>query len=260
MLFWFMCCLMAVWMISASDAESCSEIPAVDNSISVSKEDGEQILRTYLCIRGYHLVGEKTIFCNASKGWNATSPQCQWGHCPDPFLENGKFSVLQPVDVNDTVTFKCNEDYILKGSSWSRCLENHTWVPPFPICKSRNCNSPENITHGYFEGVDFTSGSTITYYCEEGYCLVGTQSQQCIDGDWSSALPVCEVIQEATKLTAQEQFEKEFLAFQETEDLRQTIENIMQKFKKHNLTMEEIKYSLEIMKAKAKMLKAKMLP
>ncbi|EPY74341.1 hypothetical protein CB1_002101001 [Camelus ferus] len=133
------------------------------------------------------------------------------GHCPDPFLENGKFSVLQPVDVNDTVTFKCNEDYILKGSSWSRCLENHTWVPPFPICKSRNCNSPENITHGYFEGVDFTPGSTITYYCEEGYCLVGTQSQQCIDGDWSSALPVCEVIQEATKLTAQEQFEKEFV-------------------------------------------------
>ena len=58
------------------------------------------------------------------------------GHCPDPLLVNGEFSSLEPVNVNDTITFKCNEHYVLKGSNWSRCLENHTWVPPFPVCKS----------------------------------------------------------------------------------------------------------------------------
>lgn len=31
------------------------------------------------------------------------------------------------------------------------------------------------------------------------YCLVGTRDQQCIDGEWSSTLPVCELIPAAPK-------------------------------------------------------------
>lgn len=61
------------------------------------------------------------------------------GHCPDPVLVNGEFSSSGPVNVRDKITFKCNEHYLLKGSNWSQCLENHTWVPPFPVCKSSKC-------------------------------------------------------------------------------------------------------------------------
>lgn len=71
------------------------------------------------------------------------------GHCPDPVLVNGDFHFRWPVKVNDNITFTCNEDYILKGSNWSQCLEDHTWVPPLPICKSREyeCNgaNPEGV-------------------------------------------------------------------------------------------------------------------
>ncbi|XP_028019627.1 C4b-binding protein beta chain isoform X1 [Balaenoptera acutorostrata] len=263
MFFWFICCLVDMWLISASD-EICPELPPVDNSIFVAKEGEGQILGTYLCNSGYHLVGEKTLFCNASKGWNAPAPECRYlclfsssvGHCPDPLLVNGEFSSLEPVNVNDTITFKCNEHYVLKGSNWSRCLENHTWVPPFPVCKSRDCGPPENPTHGYFEGIDFNSGSTITYYCEARYCLVGTQHQQCIDGEWSSTLPVCELIREAPK-PAELELEKALLAFQESEELCKAVENFTQRLKKSGLMMEKVKCSLEIRKAD---LKAKMLP
>lgn len=55
----------------------CPELPPVDNSIFVAKEGEGQILGTYLCKNGYHLVGEKTLFCNASKGWNASAPECR---------------------------------------------------------------------------------------------------------------------------------------------------------------------------------------
>lgn len=58
------------------------------------------------------------------------------GHCPDPVLVNGEVSSLGPVNVSDKIAFKCNEHYVLKGSSWSQCLEDHTWVPPLPVCKS----------------------------------------------------------------------------------------------------------------------------
>uniref|UniRef100_A0A4X1UMN1 Complement component 4 binding protein beta n=2 Tax=Sus scrofa TaxID=9823 RepID=A0A4X1UMN1_PIG len=237
-------------------AQSCPELPAVDNSIFVAKEGEGQILGTYFCINGYHLVGEKTLFCNSSQEWNAPAPECRLGHCPDPVLGNGEFSHLETVNVNDTITFKCNEHYILKGSNWSRCREDHTWVPPFPICKSKDCGPPENPIHGYFEGIDFNSGSTITYYCKARYRLVGTQHQQCIDGEWSGAIPVCELIPEAPKTALQIEFEKALLAFQESEELCKATENFMQRLKKSGLTMEELKYSLEIKKAE---LKAKML-
>ncbi|KAK2505879.1 hypothetical protein MC885_000389 [Smutsia gigantea] len=217
-------------------AESCAAVPPVDNSIFVAKEVEGQILGTYLCIKGFHLVGEKTLFCNASEQWNASAPTCHLGHCPDPVLVNGEFSSSGPVHVRDKITFKCNEPYILKGSDWSQCLENHTWVPPFPVCRSRDCGPPENPAHGYFEGSDFSSGSTITYYCEERYRLVGAKDHQCVDGEWDSGLP---------------------LAFQESKELCQATEIFMQRLKDNGLTMEKLKYFLQIKKAE---LEEKMLP
>ncbi|XP_057583893.1 C4b-binding protein beta chain isoform X2 [Hippopotamus amphibius kiboko] len=242
-------------MVWKSETGNCPKLPPVDNSIFIAKEWEGQILGTYLCTNGYHMVGEKTLFCNSSKGWNASVPECRLGHCADPLLVNGEFSSLEPVNVNDTITFKCNEHYILKGSSWSQCLENHTWVPPFPICKSRDCGPPENPTHGYFKGTGFNSGSNITYYCEARYRLVGTQHQQCIDGEWSSALPVCELFRKAPK-PAELELEKALLAFQKREEICNAIAKFTQRLKKSGLTMEKVKYSLEKKKAD---LKARML-
>lgn len=57
--------------------ESCSELPPVENSIFVAEESEGQIQGIYVCIKGYHLVGKKTFFCNASLEWNAPVPTCQ---------------------------------------------------------------------------------------------------------------------------------------------------------------------------------------
>ncbi|KAM9612607.1 C4b-binding protein beta chain [Trichechus inunguis] len=250
MFFQFVCYLVVVWLISASDAENCPELPSVNNSIFVAQEVEGQILGTYFCLKGYHLVGKKTLFCNASKEWDAPTPTCLLGHCPDPVLFHGEFNSLGPVKVSDKITFQCDDHYILKGSSWSQCLEDHTWAPPLPICQSRDCDPPGNPPHGYFEGSDFNSGSNITYYCEKRYHLVGTQHQQCIDGEWSSAVPVCVPAPKT-------EFEKALFAFQESKDLCQATENFMQRLEKSGLIMEELKYSLEMRKAE---LVAKRLP
>ncbi|KAM5295125.1 C4b-binding protein beta chain isoform 2-T2 [Glossophaga mutica] len=256
MFFRFACYLVVVCLISGS-GESCPELPPVDNSIFVAVEVKGQILGTYFCLKGYHLVGERNFFCNASKEWNTSTPKCRLGHCPDPVLVHGEFSPLGPVNVSDKITFKCNEHYILKGSNWSQCLEDHTWVPPLPVCRSRHCGPPRNPAHGSFEGSDFSSGSTISYNCEEGYRLVGTRDQQCIDGEWNSELPACELIQEAPKPAPQTECAKALLAFKESKELCKAIEDFEQRLKESGLTMEEVKYFLEVKKAE---LKAKCFP
>ncbi|XP_028620588.1 C4b-binding protein beta chain [Grammomys surdaster] len=249
MLCWIVCYL--IWLISALDG-SCSELPPVDNSVFVGNETDEQILGIYLCIKGYHLVGKQSLVFDRSKEWNASLPECHLGHCPDPVLEHGKISSSGPVNASDKITFECNDSYVLKGSNWSQCLEDHTWAPPFPICRSRDCEPPGALVHGYFEGETFTSGSVVTYYCEDGYDLVGTQMLQCIDGEWNSSYPTCESIQETPKPAEQSALEKAILAFQESNDLCSATENFVRRLKEGGLTMEEVKFSLEIKKTKLK--------
>ncbi|XP_019285706.1 C4b-binding protein beta chain isoform X3 [Panthera pardus] len=194
------CYLVVVWPVSAS-YENCPELPPVGYSIFVAKKVEGQILGTYFCIKGYHLVGEKTFICNASGEWNTPTPTptCQLGHCPDPVLVNGEPSFSGPVNVSDKVTFKCHENYILQGSNWSQCMNDHTWMPPLPICKSS--------TTWWARG---TNGALM------GSGAVHFQS----------------------------------VAFQETKDLCKAMRNFMKRLKENSLTMEEVKYFLEIQKAK----------
>ncbi|MEJ1270030.1 putative gene 29427 [Cricetulus griseus] len=174
------------------------------------------------------------------------------GHCPEPVLENGKTNYSGPVNINDKIMFKCNDGYILKGSNWSQCLEDHTWAPSLPICRNRDCGPPGVPSHGYFEGESFTAGSVVTYYCRDGYHLVGTQKLQCIDGEWSSSYPTCKSIQEVLHLAEQIALGKAILAFQESKDFCSATENFVRSLKESGLTMEELKYSLELKKTKLK--------
>ncbi|XP_004641253.1 C4b-binding protein beta chain [Octodon degus] len=244
-----MCCLVSVWLTSASAAQDHPEIPSVKNSISIAEKEGEQILGTYTCIKNYHRKGKKFFVSDAIEEWNVSPAECHLGHCPDPVLENGWFNSSGPVNISDIIVFTCNDPYILEGSSWSQCLEDHSWAPPFPTCKSRDCGPPEKPAHGYFKGTNFTSGSIITFYCEKRYRLVGTQERQCLDRAWSGAPPACELIPGAPAAVPRTGVEKAFLAFQESKDLCSATENFMKRVKENGLTMEEIKYSLEIKRA-----------
>ncbi|XP_037353609.1 C4b-binding protein beta chain [Talpa occidentalis] len=230
-------------------AERCPEPASVDNSILVVKEEEGRLVGTFLCVNGYHLVGEKTLLCDASGQWSAPAPTCLAGHCPDPVLHHGKSSTWELARAGDNVTFTCAEGHVLKGSSWSQCREDHAWEPPLPICKSRHCGPPGNLSHGYFEGEDFNSGSVITYHCEERYRLVGVQERRCVDGDWAGEPPECERIPDSPEAVAQAQLKEALLAFQEKKEFCKAIENFMQRLKENGFSLEEVKYYLEMKKA-----------
>ncbi|XP_036613078.1 C4b-binding protein beta chain [Trichosurus vulpecula] len=247
---WLVPCILIAWLFPAS-VDHCLDPPPVNFSILIATSTEERSLVTYNCIKGYHLEGKKELFCNkTSLVWDSPTPVCLLGHCPNPMLVNGQLnsSKLEPVSEEEVVTFKCDVGYILKGSNWSQCQKDHTWSPPLPMCITGQCESPKRPKHGHFKARDFNSGSNITFRCDVGYQLIGAQSLQCMDGEWSDEIPICEEILESMVETEKEP----------ERNICETVQKLMQCQKERRNTLEELKYSLEIKKLQLEKKKAVM--
>ncbi|XP_050004090.1 complement receptor type 2 [Alexandromys fortis] len=151
----------------------------------------------------FDLVGKESIHCTSKDNqvgiWNSPPPQCiPIVKCPLPQIENGEVEsgFKHSFFLNDTVMFKCKSGFTMKGSSIVWCQPNSKWSPPLPTC-FRGCLPPENIHHGDYNEKNkefFSVGQEVSYTCEPGYNLVGTNLVQCTSfGTWSHAAPTCEV-------------------------------------------------------------------
>ncbi|EPY72744.1 hypothetical protein CB1_090937001 [Camelus ferus] len=118
--------------------------------------------------------------------------------CPIPEVENGIMeSGFRPsFFLSDSVMFKCKPGFTMKGSNIARCQPNSTWNPPLPKC-FKGCLPPPHIHHGNYKNMDkelFLIGQEVSYSCEPGYTLIGTNTMQCTSlGTWSHTAPKCEV-------------------------------------------------------------------
>ncbi|XP_047376747.1 complement receptor type 2-like [Sciurus carolinensis] len=190
----------------------CESPPAISNGDFYSSSGDTfyyGIVVTYHCNVGPHgeklfdLVGEKSIYCTSQDNqvgvWSSPPPQCiPQVKCPFPEIENGIMeSGFKPsFFLNDTVVFKCKPGFTMKGSNIVWCQSNSKWNPPLPAC-FRGCLPPPHIHHGNYNKRDkelFTIGQEVSYSCEPGYTLLGTNLVQCTSlGTWSHAAPKCEV-------------------------------------------------------------------
>ncbi|KAK7796290.1 hypothetical protein U0070_008289 [Myodes glareolus] len=152
----------------------------------------------------FDLVGKESIHCTSKDNqvgiWNSPPPQCiPIVKCPVPQIENGEVESGFKCSffLNDTITFKCKLGFTMKGSSIVWCQLNRKWSPPLPTC-FRGYLPPENIHHSDYKEKDkefFSVGQEVSYTCEPGYNLIGTNLVQCTSfGTWSHAAPTCEDI------------------------------------------------------------------
>uniref|UniRef100_F7G3E0 Complement component 4 binding protein beta n=1 Tax=Monodelphis domestica TaxID=13616 RepID=F7G3E0_MONDO len=245
---WLISCILVTEWLLPTSGEDCPSPPPVNNSILVGTCMEGNVLGTYICIKGYHLVGKKELlYNNTSLEWDSPAPICHLGHCPIPVLVNGHMnsSNLEPVSEGEVVTFECDTDYILKGSNWSQCQKNNMWIPPLPICSTGQCPPPRKPKLGHFKARDFNSGSNVTFYCNDGYQLIGAQSLQCMDGEWSHEPPICEKMEVKKEASC---------VFQEN-NICETVQRWIQYQKASGQTLEELKYSLEIKKLQLEKIK-----
>ncbi|XP_076749113.1 sushi, von Willebrand factor type A, EGF and pentraxin domain-containing protein 1 [Xylocopa sonorina] len=163
----------------------------------------------------YDSVSNLTWFCNEHGKWKIIDTQlndesiqslvndriaslCQEDMCALVTIPEYSYIVEKNYSriVNSTITFKCNEGYILKGIENSVCLPNNTWSA-VPSCKPISCGKPPKIANAmlkgnYIETVNFTFGNTVTYECIPGYLMFGQSRTKCLaNGKWSRVFSRC---------------------------------------------------------------------
>ncbi|XP_072019518.1 complement receptor type 2-like isoform X10 [Amphiura filiformis] len=162
---------------------------------------GQQL--TFSCNTGYRLVGLGTIMCTNEGEWSSTNfPLCsRIVTCPPPPLpENGQVLPVQiTYDIDQTITFQCNNGYQLFGSPSAVCLADGSWSEVTPTCQTVSCVAPPAPIEGSLqpEQTSYSSGQQVNFQCNEGYQIPSGQQSYAVctqGGSWSSQTPSCSAI------------------------------------------------------------------
>lgn len=191
-------CLADGWRPEPKCVKTCLK-PTVENAIFDTTKTTFYSKETlhYECKEGYETVKKTTrghTECTEN-GWEP-SPICLAIECEALSLENGRVDDRQDKYVNrDVVRFSCSKGFTRVGPDSAQCY-HFGWSPQPPVCKAQvmPCQEPAaNIPHGILDGElaeQYQHGDKVAYECNIGFAMTGSNTIECIDGEWT-ALPSC---------------------------------------------------------------------
>ncbi|XP_051818518.1 sushi, von Willebrand factor type A, EGF and pentraxin domain-containing protein 1 [Antechinus flavipes] len=149
----------------------------------------------YSCVDGFFLRGDSTTSCQADGTWRSPLPECIPVECPQPEeILNGIIDV-QGLAYLSTALYTCKPGFELMGNMTILCGEDGHWLGGKPTCKPIECPKPSEILNGKLSYTNLHYGQTISYSCDRGFRLEGTQTLTCLEtGDWDVAVPSCNAI------------------------------------------------------------------
>eukprot|EP00117_Sycon_ciliatum_P000628 scpid76378/ scgid0996/ Sushi, von Willebrand factor type A, EGF and pentraxin domain-containing protein 1 len=165
---------------------------------------------TYRCNAGFELVGNVAAICQNSGEWSNQPPTCRATGCPIPeSIVNGGVVYLETT-VGSSAFYQCNAGFNLIGERERVCQADGSWSPELPTCiatqpPEEGCDESiaatfENLYDGITELItvkqsDGRTVTRITYECNKGYELIGSDSAECdLDSSppqWTSPMPFC---------------------------------------------------------------------
>ncbi|XP_056671833.1 zona pellucida sperm-binding protein 3 receptor-like isoform X5 [Monodelphis domestica] len=184
-----------------------------DSAAQQSFPEGSEV--KYTCRPGYqrNFKFPPTRTCLPDGTWSKANEFCQKKQCPNlGELTNGHIKIENDILFGSTVSFICDEGYVLIGESQSRCeiVEGNKvgWSERLPVCEAIRCDLPPVIDNGQHTGINqdfFTYGSVVRYRCDATYSLIGNEVIHCTtenmkDGIWSDPPPECKVVRCETPL------------------------------------------------------------
>lgn len=97
--------------------------------------------------------------------------------------------------MGNSVTYSCNQGYMVAGTAVSVCQANGTFATTAPTCAPSACPTLVAPANGGVTPTMGTTGTVATYSCNAGYALTGTAIQTCQSaGTWSGTAPTCTLV------------------------------------------------------------------
>ncbi|XP_078585766.1 sushi, von Willebrand factor type A, EGF and pentraxin domain-containing protein 1-like [Branchiostoma floridae x Branchiostoma japonicum] len=150
-------------------------------------------LVSFLCNSGYELSGSSSRVCQSDSTWSGIQPFCVPMNCseltppPNGAIHGGQL-------LGDAAVYTCAEGYEIQGSVVRFCMPDQSWSGEETTCQRKECSQLDPPHNGGINGTNFF-GDTVTFDCDAGYNLVGSQSRTCqSDQGWSGVQPHCERI------------------------------------------------------------------
>jgi len=193
---------------------TCGVVPVIPHATTIVHRTTLGSRASYLCNRGYTLVGSSYVECKPNRTWSYMDrPSCRPVDCgPPPQPSSSGTTVRYNTTVfKDSAIYSCLEGFQFVDSRSSMlvvCGETGNWnaTGPAPVCRPVACpvplapvNGHVDIVHddarGLVNGTDpATFGDDAEFSCEAGYQLVGDVTVTCqSDGTWSGTdQPVCQ--------------------------------------------------------------------
>ncbi|XP_078371653.1 sushi, von Willebrand factor type A, EGF and pentraxin domain-containing protein 1-like [Oculina patagonica] len=183
-------------------AAFCSPVPVPTNGAvqGYRYELGATLRIT--CDNGFNLVPASSSFrtCisdGAGGGkWSGQDPVCQLVDCGDPGNPYGGYRhIAKDTKYQSTVTYTCKPDHHLEGEDSQVCQASGIWSGSKPVCLERSCGNPGVPTNGQKNSSQYQYGYSISFTCDVGYTLQGSQVRTCqTNGQWTGTQPTCQIV------------------------------------------------------------------
>ncbi|XP_060792623.1 sushi, von Willebrand factor type A, EGF and pentraxin domain-containing protein 1-like [Neoarius graeffei] len=163
------------------------ERPAIPNSFRIGGKAPPYKYNNfvrYRCDKGYRMEGSDFLTCKEN-GWDPPPPQCNVVTClKPPDISNGIFYPLRDLyTYSQTVIYRCNEGFRLRGASRTACTEYGTFQT-FPQCQEITCSSIRNaVISG--SSSPYKYGVSVQIRCNKGYRLIGSGNLTCGELGWN---------------------------------------------------------------------------
>ncbi|XP_045205733.2 CUB and sushi domain-containing protein 3-like [Mercenaria mercenaria] len=182
--------------------KDCGTLHDIENGIVYIPFTTFGSVASYICNKGYHVVGDVTRLCLADGVWDGETPFCELTVCPEmPPPENGHVDHNSTL-FEDEMIFRCDTGYTLFGKAVVVCQKDGTWSDYEHNCTIKDCGQLLPPTNGTILISSTTYLSTAEFQCNEGYDLNGDSIFLCRDdGLWNGTTPFCK-IRECKRLQA----------------------------------------------------------
>ena len=119
--------------------------------------------------------------------------------CNNPgTIQNGvQQPTLNTYPCNTVITYNCNFGFTMVGSGRLTCLSSNRWSGAIPTCQQQQCTcgNPPGLQNGFLNPSQgpYNCNSFVTYQCNSGYRLVGSDRIQCQSNRaWGGSAPFCQ--------------------------------------------------------------------